>query len=454
MISKRSLLFLQRIRYTHVGVFMVMVFFLASGSFAQDHAKSSDYSQIQEYGTLQTSYPEFPRSPSFSDYLDYAEWYNPELKSSLQTLNAAKENLTPSGTLPDPQLNYIIDDMGSGVSTFQHKIELSQMFPWFGKRTLIREQAQLNTEVAQQAYVQKRLKIRSSVMLAYSEYYYLSKMIYITEENMKLLSFLESVIRARYTTGEEDQSAIVKAQVELGMLEEQLQSLNDMTETARAKMNAVLNLPSNYQLPAPEYLPDAHLSLSIDSLTVLLSANNPFIEAMRMKSLMDSKDIELAHKQFFPDFMLGVGTERLMNKPMDGNRNSFMGMFSLSLPVWRNSYSHTVKAAQARAGSTEQELKNELNGLVLELKEALYKYHDAERKISLYRDSLIPKTRELLAVSQRSYEAGKTDFLDIIDSQRTLIDLELNYERALADRIQSVSRVETLINEEIISDER
>lgn len=454
MTSNHFLRILQKISFTPVVIFLVIVSFDTNDSYGQDHATASEHAQIQEHSNLQTDYPEFPRSPGFTDYLDYAERYNPELKSSYEALKAAEEIVAPSGTLPDPQLNYIIDDMGSGVSTFQHKIELSQMFPWFGKRTLMREQAQINAEVARQAYVQISLKIRSDVILAYSEYYYLSKMISITEENMKLLSFLESVIRAKYTAGEENQAAIAKAQVELGMLEEQLQSLNDMTGTARAKLNAVLNLPSNYPLPVPDYLPDIHLSLPADSLTVMLSANNPVIEAMRMKSLIDRKDIELAHKQFYPDFMLGVGTERLMNKPMDGNRNSLMGMFSVTLPVWRSSYSHTIKAAQARAGSTEQELENELNNLESELKEVLYRYRDSERKISLYRDSLIPKTKELLTVSQRSYEAGRTDFLDIIDSQRTLIELELNYERALADRLQSISQAETLINEELIPDER
>jgi outer membrane protein TolC len=278
-------------------------------------------------------------------------------------------------------------------------------------------------------------------------------MIRVDEENMTLLSYLERVIRARYTAGEDNQSALAKVQVEIGILEEQLQSLKDMSGATRAKLNAVLNLPSDYPQPLPEYLPDAAISLSVDSLTVLIHAHNPVIASIRMKTLMGGNGVELAQKQYYPDFMLGVGTERLMNKPMNGNRNSVMGMFSITLPVWRSSYSHTLKAAQASEQSSKKELESERNNRESELHEVMFRYRDTERKISLYRDSLIPKTRELLAVTQRAYEAGKTDFLDFIDSQRTLIELELNYERALTDRIQAVSQIEIMIDETLISSE-
>ena len=69
----------------------------------------------------------------------------------------------------------------------------------------------------------------------------------------------------------------------------------------------------------------------------------------------------------------------------------------------------------------------------------MFKYQDAERKIALYRDALIPKADENLKVIQRSFETGKSDFLSLIDAERVLLEFQLTYERAVADREQGVA---------------
>ncbi len=75
----------------------------------------------------------------------------------------------------------------------------------------------------------------------------------------------------------------------------------------------------------------------------------------------------------------------------------------------------------------------------------MFKYQDAERKIALYRDALIPKADENVKVIQRSFEAGKSDFLSLIDAERILLEFQLTYERAIANREQGLSTVEKLV---------
>jgi outer membrane protein TolC len=76
---------------------------------------------------------------------------------------------------------------------------------------------------------------------------------------------------------------------------------------------------------------------------------------------------------------------------------------------------------------------------------ALYRYRDAERKINLYGDTLIPQINQSLNVAQQSYEAGETDFLDLIDAQRQLLTFQLEYERAQVDREQRLAEIEKLV---------
>lgn len=82
-----------------------------------------------------------------------------------------------------------------------------------------------------------------------------------------------------------------------------------------------------------------------------------------------------------------------------------------------------------------------------DLKLAAFKFRDAQRKIVLYRDALIPKADENLKVIRRSYQANKSDFLSLIDAERVLLEFQLTYQRATADREQGLSTVEKLVGE-------
>jgi outer membrane protein TolC len=93
----------------------------------------------------------------------------------------------------------------------------------------------------------------------------------------------------------------------------------------------------------------------------------------------------------------------------------------------------------------QRERADATNKLKSQLMMALYQFRDAERKMDLYGDALIPKAAESLKVAEQSFRAGDGSFLDLIDTQRTYLEFELAHERALADREQSLARIEMLV---------
>ena len=76
---------------------------------------------------------------------------------------------------------------------------------------------------------------------------------------------------------------------------------------------------------------------------------------------------------------------------------------------------------------------------------------DSVRKIRLYRNTLIPKGRELLQASEAAYREGTIDFLSLIDAQRTLLDYHLSLQRAIADNQQKLAELEMLAGTELDS---
>jgi outer membrane protein TolC len=76
---------------------------------------------------------------------------------------------------------------------------------------------------------------------------------------------------------------------------------------------------------------------------------------------------------------------------------------------------------------------------------ALYRFRDADRKMDLYGDTLVPKATESLKVTEQSFRTGDASFLDLIDAQRTYLEFALAHQRALADHEQSLAKVEMLV---------
>ena len=123
--------------------------------------------------------------------------------------------------------------------------------------------------------------------------------------------------------------------------------------------------------------------------------------------------------------------------------------FSANLPIWRKKLKAGVAEAESRrlaAARSRIDLENQL-GAKLEL--TLFKFQDAERKMKLYRDSLIGKAEQTLTVTRSAFEAGKVDFLSLIDAERTLLEFKLNYEQAVTDREKAVSSIERIVGKSL-----
>src|SRR4029077_1299142 len=68
-----------------------------------------------------------------------------------------------------------------------------------------------------------------------------------------------------------------------------------------------------------------------------------------------------------------------------------------------------------------------------EIQIALIRANSAVRLLELYRDTLRPQSQAMLRATSAAYQTDQTDFLNLIDSQTTLLDVEYSYFRALAD---------------------
>jgi outer membrane protein TolC len=273
---------------------------------------------------------------------------------------------------------------------------------------------------------------------------------------MKLVTNLEGVARARFKAGTAAHLSVIQAQLELGKLDDRLRSLQALQSPVVARLNAALNRPATLPLPWPQNMPDLEVSLSEEQVEEWLAASNP--DLIRLGHLARKEDtaIKLAKKDSYPDITFGIeymDTGEASNPATpDSGKDPVMAMISASVPIWYGKNRSALREARYRKAAVEKELEDTGNHLASDLLLALYHFEDAERKVDLYRDTLVPKAEQSLSVAQQGFEAGNTSFLSLVDAQRLLLEFQLLHEGAISERGKRIAEIEMLTGRRIISD--
>lgn len=394
---------------------------------------------------------------SLADYLRYAAAHNAGLEAAFNRWQAALERIAQRESLPNPRFTFahFVEEVETRVGPQTQRFGLVQPYPWFGKLKLRGQVAGSEAEVAFQQYEATRAELFFDLKKAYFEYGFLYRAISITEDNIQLLDHLEAVARSKLKAGA-SQAGVLKAQVELGKLDDRLKSLRDLRGPLMSRLNATLNRPHDAELAWPKDVQPSDVVLDEAALFERLDRTNPELGALQSQIGKAEHVVALARKAYYPDLAFGldyvVTDDALMANVPDSGKDPIVAMITLDIPIWRGAYRAGVTEARFALEAAGNARLDHGNRAEAELTLALYRVRDAERKIDLYRDTLVPQADQALKIAETVYRSGKGDFLDLIDAERLLLEFQLAAERAFADREIALAEIEKLIGAPIIGD--
>lgn len=429
------------------GATVVMGLVLLNGC-----ASPGEKSALRAYSQSETSRFEIPEAPAsapktspridgnatIDDYVHYAFLHNPGLTAAFRRWKAALERIPQTRSLDDPTLAY---EYSLDQKDFLHRFEVSQMIPGVGKLRLRGQKALAEAEAASHDFESARLTLYGQIVTAFHEYDFLRRATVVTEENRRLLTDVESVVQAMYKTGSARFADLVKAQVEVDRLKNDLATLGDERAARSAKLASLLNLPVEGPLPWPVVTPSAQGAMADEGLMEILRDLNPELKSLDARVQREQAAMGLARRSRYPDFMVGASVMVMPGMEGQGNETELGLMAGITLPLWPGKYSAEIREAEALREAAVSERDNMENGLKAELKMAIFKTKDADRRIGLFDGSLVPKAEQAYAVARQEFSAGKADFMTLIDAQRTLLDFKLMRERAMADRAIALAEI-------------
>ncbi len=399
--------------------------------------------------------PKLTEASSPDDYIRYALFHSPQVEAAYQRWRAAAERLPQVGALPDPRLSFgfFLDEVETRTGAQQGRIGVQQSFPWPGQLGDREDAASKGASAAWRRFEASRLKVAERVIATLHDLAYLDTTIGITNDNLELLRSFEEVLRARYRVGAGSHPELVRVQVELGQLEDRVIQLRAMRPAYVAELNAVLDRPASTDVPSMDALPGRVASVDAESLSEIARRSNPTLLALDEQMEEQRILTEVARKDGLPDFTVGVDyivtNDAVGASFPESGDDPILLRFGIGLPVWREKYDAGVRESIARRLAVASDRHDEANRVAAAIHRAWFEHTDADRRVRLYELTLIPKAEESLRASLVGFRAGDTSFLDLLDTERTLLEFSIVAERARADRGKALARLNTLVGESV-----
>jgi outer membrane protein TolC len=387
--------------------------------------------------------------------LDYARDNNPEYASMRHEADAAGERVAPAGALPDPRLKIELMDitkMGEQNASLSPgrvgstKYTISQELPWYGKRDLKREIAELEAEGAQGRARGSWTEIATQLKTAYAQLYFLNHNEQLTREILGLMVRLEKIAQARYAGGLAMQQDVIRSQVEQTGMRNDLIMLENEGNMLRARINMLLARPANAPIARPEELPPIPSPAQLDYATLedRVRGRNPqlFAEEARIKSAEKSR--ELAYKERYPDFMLGVTPVQYRNSIKEWEL-----MVEFNIPLQQSSRRAMERESEAMLAAARSRKEATANQLLSELAENLSGIEAARRTEMLVNTRLLPQAELTFDSALVAYENGKIDFATLLEAQQQIRKARQNQIKAQAEARIRLAEIEKLLGEDL-----
>jgi cobalt-zinc-cadmium efflux system outer membrane protein len=387
--------------------------------------------------------------------LDYAKNNNPEYASMRYEADAAGERVTPAGALPDPKLRIELQDitkMGEQNATLSPsrvgstKYTLMQDLPWYGKRDLKREIAELEAEGAQGRARGTWNEISAKLKATHAQLYILHRNEQLTREILDLMARLEKVAQARYAGGLAMQQDVIRAQVEQTGMRNDLIMLENEGTMLRARINALLARPSGARLVAPEVLRPIPAPAKLDyaALEDRVRGRNPqlFAEEARIKSA--EKNRELTYKNRYPDFTLGVSPVQYQSVVRE-----WEVMLEVNIPLQQTSRRAMERESESMLSAARSRKDAAAYQILGELAENLSGIEAARRTENLMTNSLLPQAELTFNSALASYENGKVDFATLLEAQQQIRKARQNQIKAQAEAQIRLAEIEKLLGEDL-----
>jgi outer membrane protein TolC len=394
----------------------------------------------------EASMPVAQEPVALAELLAEADRAHPAIKAEAQMVEAKQSRIPQVKSLPDPtvQLGWMGNIRPFSVQRLDPSsyrgIGTMQEFPYPGKLKLRGQMAEKDVQMERWNLEAVRRQVKAEVKAAYYELSAVDEALAVTQRNKGLLQKLARIAEEKYKVGKGLQQDMIRSQLEVSRILQTFTLLNQRRRTLVAKLNSLTLRPSESPMGPLVPVQKSELNYSLEELTERGVANFPDIR--RQEELIEQSQyaVNLARKDYYPDFRVGYDYQQRPDLPDMHGFN-----VGINVPIfYRTKQREKVREATFAMESGKQSREAIRTALLFQVKEQYLQAKASDELLALYSKALVPQSALALESSMTAYQTGSLDFESLLANFKSVLEYEISYYEELANYQKALVNLEQI----------
>src|SRR5215469_1316024 len=384
---------------------------------------------------------------SLHELIQEAEQKNPQITASFHAWQASRDVPKQASALPETQFSVQQFSVGSprpfaGYSNSDFAyigFGVSQDLPYPGKRQLRARAAEHEADSMEAQTDSVRRTIVANLKRVYFQLAYIQQTLVVLLKSDELLNQVQGAAEARYRVGQGNQQDVLKAQLQRTKLLQEIAHHHQEEGLLEAQIKQLLGRPQESPDIVTEPLAARALPYAVAELLQRAREQNPNVRAKEASTRQKDAQVELAHKNFRPDFSLQYMYEHNASQ----FRDYYVATFGIRLPN-RGRQKAELAEAQQNEQRAQRELDSESQRVLSEVQQQYVLAKASEDRLKIYTDGLIPQSAAAFQSGLAAYQSNRQDFESLLSSFLDVLNLDLEYRNELVEHESALAELERL----------
>ncbi len=365
---------------------------------------------------------------------------HPAIIEARGLVDASRGQYVQAGLPFNPLLQYQAEEVGDVGSAGLHTLRVSQQFITANKLGLA-QQVEAQTVARRSAELQRaELIVLTRVRVSFAKAFIAQQRAEVAKQIVELAEQSVQSAKLLYEAQEVSKAALLQVRVEAQQA--RIGADNAVTILA-AQRRALAAAVGVNMLPPSPLVGEAVGVLSEKPWEVLvetITKNSPELLAAGSNFERARWALRLACAQVRPNItgQAGVGVDTISDDAF--------AVFGVSVPLpIRNRNQGNIRSARAEVATAAAASERIRLDLESRLANAVGRYQAARLRHQRLRDQVLPNAVETYELSRAAFDAGESNYLQLLTSQRTLFATELRILDALGEAKEAAAEIDGLL---------
>jgi len=391
-------------------------------------------------GTVVLAQVQESRSYRLEEMIGVALQSNPGLQEAASLVMRGRGLQTTASAYPNPSIDGTFgpgrtrESLGN-TQFFERGVIVSQPLEWPGMRQARQRAAEAGLAGSEATVDATRLNVLADVKIAFYQLLLAQRNAQLITEALAIVQDFHRGVKARVDAGQARPFEILKANVEVQKVGNDLNHAQHTLVVARSRLNALTGGVLGKHFGVEGDFVSSRRDLNLEDLIASAMEEHPTVRRVR-KEIERAGHSVVQERQSLIPFVTISGLFH-----QEAAETAYLARFSVPIPLWYQRQGEITVALSAKQRAEAEHVRTQ-NELVAAITESVEEAHAAQDQIEVFEKGLLKQAEETLRIAKISFQQGAASLLEFIDAQRVHRQMLLEYAQARANLSVELARLE------------